>query len=569
MRNNIKRCVCIVLTLVLLALTLSGCGSKEKRINFVYPFTADVNSYDPQIASTSDEFLIIENTFEGLIRIDDEGNIIKGCADSWEISDDGLTYTFNLKQGLKWNITTDKYEEGDNKGEFKDKRLQMLGYEFNPDITAHDFVFALRRAVLPETEAPMFPSVSSITNAVEINSGKLGADKLGVTAKDDYTLVITLTSPDSSFMQTLSSSVAMPCNEEFFNATKGRYGLDTKYTLFNGQFYVNQILESSYLLKRNEEYKGEFPTVISQLSLKIVDENGTDSAGKTVYDKLESGSYDAAFITGQQSDKIGKTNGITLTPYEDTTWALLLNTADEIFSNTTLRHAFCIGLSRIAESDRDYLSDAKNLTPPSCLIGTEIAAEKIGVTAYTENNSKSIELWLKGIKELESRDIEITVLTTPEMETPLKELLQGVQSGIATVVKDSDGNAVTFTLKVETLEMAELDTAIAKREYDAVLYPFKSASPSPITFLRSFTDENKTGFDSTAAETALSSAEAAKDNESTAEYVRQAEQAIVDSFSIYPVLSQKSYYACAKNVCGINFHAGSGRVSFVNATREE
>ena len=113
----------IILCLCLTAALFSGCGSKNKAIDFIYPFSADVKSYDPQVASTSDEFLIIENTFEGLIRMDDNGKITSGMADSWNVSDDGLTYTFTLKKGMKWNIDT----ETDDKGEFKDSRLKMLG----------------------------------------------------------------------------------------------------------------------------------------------------------------------------------------------------------------------------------------------------------------------------------------------------------------------------------------------------------------------------------------------------------------------------------------------------------
>ena len=566
--QTVKRLLAAVLATVLCVTLFGGCSSKEKRINFMYPFTAQVNSYDPQVAATSDEFLIIENTFEGLIRIDDEGNITKGCADSWEVSNDGLTYTFRLKQGLKWNITTDKYEEGDQKGEYKDKRLQMLGYDFNPDITAHDFVFALRRVALPETQCPMFPAFAGIQNAVAVNSGTMAADSLGVEAPDDYTLVIHLTSPDDSFMSTLTTAAAMPCNEEFFLATKGRYGLELKYTLFNGQFYVNQLLEASYLLKRNELYQGEFPTEINQLSLRITG-NEEETGNKSVAGRLESGSYDAAFITGAQSAQLKDDSGITYVPYEDTTWAFLLNTGNEFFVNNNLRYAFCIGLSKAESEDIPYLKATDNLLPASCTIGTASAASAIGRTTYTPNAAKSIEYWKLGLKELEVSDVTLTVLTTPEMEMPLKELLQGVQAGIGSIVKDDDGNTVSFTLKVETATAEELNSAIAKKEYDAVLYPFKSNSVSPVAFLKDICTNNKTGFDTTAADAAIAAAESAGDTAAQTEAVRQAEQAVVDSFAVYPALTEISYYASAKGVSGVQFHPGSGRVSFVAATRED
>ena len=180
-----------------------------------------------------------------------------------------------------------------------------------------------------------------------------------------------------------------------------------------------------------------------------------------------------------------------------------------------------------------------------------------------------MELWKQGLKETELNDITITVLTTPDSQNSLKEMLQGIQAGIGSIVKNDNGDTVNFTVKVETLEQSELDAAIAKREYDAALYPFKSESDSPITFLKSFSASNKTGFDTKDLDEALSSAESASSREDEARYINQAEQSIVDTFTIYPMLSETSYYASAKGVTGIQFHAGSGRVSFVNATRED
>ena len=143
MKQALRKTVILLLCVCFAASVFSSCSKSDKPIDFIYPFSGDVNSYDPQVAATSDEYLIIENTFEGLIRIDDDGKVRAGAAEKWDISNDGKTYTFKIKKGLKWDINTEKYTEGEKKGEFKDSRLQMLGYEFNPDITAHDFVFAL------------------------------------------------------------------------------------------------------------------------------------------------------------------------------------------------------------------------------------------------------------------------------------------------------------------------------------------------------------------------------------------------------------------------------------------
>jgi oligopeptide transport system substrate-binding protein len=555
----IYKAISILLCISIIACLFAGCSDSEESIDLIYPFTADVKSYDPQVSSTTDEFLIIENTFEGLIRIDDDGTIKKGVADSWDISDDGLTYTFNLKKGLKWDINTEKNDDG----EFKDERLEMLGYEFNPDITANDFVFALQRAVKPETDCPLFSTISCIKNAVAIHNSKAKASTLGVKAIDDYTLQITLSTADSSFMNTLTTAVAMPCNKEFFEATKGRYGLSTEYTLFNGQFYVSQILESSYLLKNNQYYMGDYPAVASELTLKIT----TSDDEADIVEKLESGYYDSAFITGEDTESI-KSKSITYTPYNDTTWAFIFNTNNVIFQSQTMREAFCKGLTRLDSTDKDYLTKASSLTPASCTISGNNAVDAIGETTYEQDIDKSVELWKKGLELLADTDFTITVITTEGMQDYVKKMLQGIQSGIGGVVKNNSGDTISFTIKVETMTESELSSAVSSKDYDIAFYPFKSTTNSAITFLKSFSTNNLTSFDTDDLDSAISSAEKSANLKSTAKALKKAEKSILGTYSICPMLYEASYYASAKGVSGIQFHAGSGRVSFVNATRE-
>ena len=560
-----KKFLSIFMSALLLVSLLSGCGGKEKTIDFIYPFSANVNSYDPQVAATSDEYLIIENTFEGLIRINDDGEVKPGMADKWEVSSDGLTYTFHIKPGMKWDINTEKYTSGDNKGEFKDKRLKMLGREFNPDITANDFVFALRRAVNPVTDCPMFSSVSCIKNANKIHSGAMPTTQLGAVASDNYTLTITLERRDDTFMQTLASAVAMPCNEEFFNATKGRYGLEGRYTLFNGQFYVSQILEASYLLKANDRYTGPSPTEAKELTLKIAD---SKTESNDILTRLQSGYYDAAFISGHDSNGIDKNSGVTYTSYQDTTWAFILNPNDEALQSKTMRKAFCEGFSRSSDFNADYLSPAQNLIPSSCVINGNNAIKAMGATVEPQNQDKSIADWKKALDILDTDDISITVITPDYMETTVKILLQGIQAGLGSYLTDSNGNAVNLTLKVETMDEADIRNAISTNTYDIAFLPFRATSNNASAFLSSVIGDRNVEFNSDKATSLINKAQAQGTLSATANILKQAEKTIIASYTICPVVYEESFYASAKGVKGIQFHPGTGRVSFVNATRE-
>lgn len=561
-----KKILSIIISVILIITLFSGCGGKEVSIDFIYPFDANVNSYDPQVASTSDEFLIIENTFEGLIRINDDGTVVPGMSDKWEISDDGLTYKFHIREGMKWDINSEKYTSGENKGKFKDSRLQMLGYEFNPDITANDFVFALRRAAYYVTDCPQFSLISCIKNANKIHTGAVLPTELGVVANDDYNLTITLEHRDDTFMQTLASAVAMPCNEQFFVATKGRYGLEGKYTLFNGQFYVSQILDASYLLKNNDKYTGPSPSKAKELTLKILDKSSdTDD---DLVSKLESGYYDAAFITAENSDKINKDSGVTYTPYQDTTWGFVFNTNDEVFQSKTMRKAFCEGFSRPIKYDKDYLSPATNLMPSSCLINGNNAVKAMGGSAGAQNQEKSIADWKKALEILDTTDISITVLTPSYMENCVKQLLQGVQAGLGSYLTNSNGEAITLTLKVQAMDESDIRTEIAKNTYDVAFLPFTATGNSAISFMNQIASDNITDINSNKVAALVKKAQNQSNLNSTAAYLKQAEQTIISTYTVCPMIYESSYYAAASGVKNIQFHPGTGRVSFVNATRE-
>lgn len=127
---------------------------------------------------------ILRDLFEGLTTEDRDGSIIPGAAQRWDISDDGKVYTFHLRNCLAWS-----------NGEA---------------LTAADFIFSLKRAVDPETAAPMASLLAPIVNAAPIMHGKLDVDKLGIEMPDSHTLIIKLIAPTPWFLQILAQPVAYP-----------------------------------------------------------------------------------------------------------------------------------------------------------------------------------------------------------------------------------------------------------------------------------------------------------------------------------------------------------------------
>ena len=212
-----------------LLFSLMGCNSNTEKAYLYFELPEIPSTVDPQTAKTDAELIIVKNIYEGLMRKDADGETVLGAAES--ISQDGLTYTFTLRDGITWDNDT--------------------------AVTAEDFVFGIRRALDPKTKSPFASRLFSVKNAKSVNSGKTSPENLGVIAIDDKTVKFTLEYEDEKFLETLTTSVAMPCNEKFFNDSKGKYGLFRENIISNGSYRLTKWNKESFGIRlyKNENYK--------------------------------------------------------------------------------------------------------------------------------------------------------------------------------------------------------------------------------------------------------------------------------------------------------------------------
>lgn len=150
--------------------------------------SAEPNSLDPAIAVGNTASYVLYDLFVGLTTLDGSGRIIPGAAESWTISEDGLTYTFKLREGLKWSDGT--------------------------PLTSSDFLYAARRVVTPATTSRFAAFFYPVKNARRVIKGELSPEQLGAEAPDARTLIYRLESPAAYFLQTLAANVASPVPRE-------------------------------------------------------------------------------------------------------------------------------------------------------------------------------------------------------------------------------------------------------------------------------------------------------------------------------------------------------------------
>lgn len=176
---------------------------------------AEISSADSSIAEDAVSTKVLNNIMEGLYRVNQEGLLAPAMAETEpEISEDGMTYTFKIRDA-QWSNGT--------------------------PVTAHDFVYAWQRAVDPETASPYGPYLMAgmIKNATEIGEGKAEVADLGVKAEDDKTLVVQLERPVAYFLSLTSFATFLPLNEEFVADKGDSYATSSDAMIYNGPFSLS------------------------------------------------------------------------------------------------------------------------------------------------------------------------------------------------------------------------------------------------------------------------------------------------------------------------------------------
>jgi oligopeptide transport system substrate-binding protein len=194
------------------------------RGNGTEPQSLDIHKSDAVSSSN-----ILRDLYEGLVGQAPDGSLEPGAAASWEISEDGRTYLFHLREDGRWS-------NGD-------------------PVTAQDFVFALRRGVDPDTLSNYSGLLIPILNAQAISAGRLPPESLGVEAVDDKTLRITLANPSGYFLELLTHSMSYPLHRASAAQWPGAFARPDRL-VSNGAYMLDEwVMQSHVKLVRNPHYR--------------------------------------------------------------------------------------------------------------------------------------------------------------------------------------------------------------------------------------------------------------------------------------------------------------------------
>ncbi|MGL4911283.1 MAG: ABC transporter substrate-binding protein [Romboutsia sp.] len=227
--------------------TYADVDKPEKVLNL--STVSDIPTLDLSKATDLASFQVVNTVMEGLTRIDGDGKVQPGVADSWETSEDGLTWTFKLRKNSTWSNGT--------------------------PVTAKDFEYSWKRTLNPETAAEYAYIMVDIEGAAD--AAKNGVDGVGVKAVDDYTLEVKLTRPIAYFAELMSFQPFFPQNQAFVESCGEAYGTAADKQLYNGPFVLSSWkMEDQFAMTKNDSYWDAANVKLKTINHKVVKDTGAD-----------------------------------------------------------------------------------------------------------------------------------------------------------------------------------------------------------------------------------------------------------------------------------------------------
>ena len=514
---------------VLLALTtaagmLAGCGSKTDTDTFRFANDTDIVGMDSTVVDDAMSFNAITAITDGLTSVDVKGNTIPGIAKSWDVSNNGLTYTFHLRDA--------KWANGD-------------------DVTAQDFVYSWHRIIKNAGNyAYMLGSEgASIKNADSlINLGTAATDEqlntLGIKAKDDKTVVIDLEKNVPYFVGLMSFPCYFPQNQKFVEKCGKNYATKPEYILGNGAYKMTKWIKGNKAtFTKNDKYYDAKSVKTKNLEMYLVQDP------KTAAQNFDNGKVDYATINSTLVDKYkGKDTFKAIR--EGYLAYLICNFKADTTANKNLRHALSYAINRKDLCD-NILKDGSQ--PATGFVPAQLCKSPSGKDfreesgKYVDYDVKKAQEYLDAAKkELGTDTITVDLLYGTD-ESPMDTFAEYLQ-GSFTKLKGLKVNMVA-TVKKDRIYNRE-----ASGNFQIACTRWAPDYADPTTFLNILASSNSNNYgkwENAQYNSLLKQAQTETDVNKRWNELLEAEKVMMDDMPNIPVVQTGTAALQAKNVKGL------------------
>lgn len=530
-----------------------GGGSSEQVLNI--STNSVVVGLNPLVNTTASDNIAHNMIYDPLIRDrsakDNTDEIVPAAAESWDVSEDGLTYTFHMNPDAKWS-------DGSK-------------------VTANDFEFTFKQMADPNTAATnawLFDGVIVNFSEALYNNGKT-PDEIGVKALDEETLEIQLVHPASYFLQLVAGS-AYPVNQAKYEEYGSEYGTAPDKTVYNGPLKVTSWNQNTEMvLEKNDQYWGQEDMQLDKVNYKVIQESSTAVQ---------------AFINGELDVvSTSDTNwGKTITAAGDSQEMtvpssapdfFMFNLKNEYLSNTKIRQALSIAFDRqeMVDTLRDGMSvPIYSMMPDTMKVGDKTYTELVDgknyfVTQMQEEYTDPKALLQEGLAEL-GKSTDPSQMTIRYASRGTSELSKKIGEWMKQVWEEKLG----INVQIDMMEWNIMWDKIDAGDYDIACGGWGPYYNEPSALLQLFEPVNgyfnadKTGWnneDSQKFTELLNQAKDVVDDKEKAEIYLQAEQLVVGNALIAPMYLEASP-TYVKNHVKNYYVATNGLVDFSQVSVE-
>ena len=514
---------------VLLALTtaagmLAGCGSKTDTDTFRFANDTDIVGMDSTVVDDAMSFNAITAITDGLTTVDVKGNTIPGIAKSWDVSNNGLTYTFHLRDA--------KWANGD-------------------DVTAQDFVYSWHRIIKNAGNyAYMLGSEgASIKNADSlIDLGTTATDEqlntLGIKATDDKTVVVDLEKNVPYFVGLMSFPCYFPQNQKFVEKCGKNYATKPEYILGNGAYKMTKWIKGNKAtFTKNDKYYDAKSVKTKNIEMYLVQDP------KTAAQNFDNGKVDYATINTTLVDKYkGKDTFKAIR--EGYLAYLICNFKADTTANKNLRHALSYAINRKDLCD-NILKDGSQ--PATGFVPAQLCKSPSGKDfreesgKYVDYDVKKAQEYLDAAKkELGTDTITVDLLYGTD-ESPMDTFAEYLQ-GSFTKLKGLKVNMVA-TVKKDRIYNRE-----ASGNFQIACTRWAPDYADPTTFLNVLASSNSNNYgkwENAQYNSLLKQAQNETDVNKRWNELLEAEKVMMDDMPNIPVVQTGTAALQAKNVKGL------------------
>ena len=495
----------------------------------------DPETVDPALNSAVDGGNMILHAFEGLLTLDENGQLKEGQAESWETSEDGLTWTFHLRDGLKWSDGT--------------------------DLTAKDFVYSWQRVCDPNVAAPYAETVLGMVKGYdEAIAGDI--TKLDVQAPDEKTVVVNLANPCSYFGELAAFATLNPVQQATVEANGDAWATSADTYISNGPFMMTEWVPGSHItFSKNPNYWNAEAIKLDKLEFELIEDSNA------AYSAYTSGEVD--MIKDVPTEEIPSLQGnddFHVDPIIGT-YYISLNLQKEYFQDARVRKALSLAI------DRNYVANTLmqgTYSPASAIVGpgwldtdgSSFAENANGGTPYIDNDN--FDANLEEAKKLLEEAGYPNGEGFPQIEYTTNDA--GYHKVVAEYLQQAWA-AIGIDLKVNIVEWASFTPMRRNGEFDVARNGWVGDYTDPSNILELFctTNGNNDGkYTNADFDAAIEDSRATTDAATRSADLHKAEDTLMNDAGCIPIAYYNDFWLQSSMITG-SWHSSNGFWYFMYA----